>query len=107
MFDLYDLLLATSKDRQLDDIDSFSGSFGSRGEALASISDIAVLEITAKAPGKPNGYRKVLKVLITHHWIKCGTLEGCYLFPSCLLKIIIFLFVDFLVLGMQVFASWN
>ncbi|XP_030535941.1 DNA mismatch repair protein MLH3 isoform X2 [Rhodamnia argentea] len=52
---------ATSKDRQLDDIDSCSGSFGSRGEALASISDIAVLEITTKAPGKPNGYRKVLK----------------------------------------------
>ncbi|KAI3426607.1 uncharacterized protein J3R85_009802 [Psidium guajava] len=52
---------ATSKDHQLDDIDSFSGSFGSRGEALASISDIAVLEITTKAPGKPNGYCKVLK----------------------------------------------
>ncbi|KAI6671606.1 hypothetical protein NL676_006491 [Syzygium grande] len=52
---------ATSKDHQLDDIDSCSGSFGSRGEALASISDIAVLEIITKAPGKPNGYRKVLK----------------------------------------------
>lgn len=51
----------TSKDHQLDDIDSCSGSFGSRGEALASISDIAILEIITKAPGKPNGYRKVLK----------------------------------------------
>ncbi|KAF8011198.1 hypothetical protein BT93_J1726 [Corymbia citriodora subsp. variegata] len=51
----------TSKDHLLDDIDSCSGSFGSRGEALASISDIAVLEIITKAPGKPNGYRKVLK----------------------------------------------
>lgn len=64
--DLHDLLLATSKDHQLDDIDSCSGSFGSRGEALASISDIAVLEIITKAPGKPNGYRKVLKVLTIH-----------------------------------------
>ncbi|XP_039159136.1 DNA mismatch repair protein MLH3 isoform X2 [Eucalyptus grandis] len=54
-------MLVTSKDHQLDDIDSCSGSFGSRGEALASISDIAILEIITKAPGKPNGYRKVLK----------------------------------------------
>ncbi|XWS33960.1 hypothetical protein CRYUN_Cryun22dG0127500 [Craigia yunnanensis] len=32
-----------------------------RGEALASISDIALVEIVTKAYGKPNGYREVTK----------------------------------------------
>ncbi|KAI4325764.1 hypothetical protein MLD38_031134 [Melastoma candidum] len=52
---------ATSKYQKKDTEDASPGIFGSRGEALASISDIAVLEITSKAHGRPNGYRKVLK----------------------------------------------
>ncbi|XP_065856516.1 DNA mismatch repair protein MLH3 isoform X2 [Euphorbia lathyris] len=36
-------------------------TFGFRGEALASISDVSLLEIVTKARGMPNGYRKVLK----------------------------------------------
>ncbi|KAG6646331.1 hypothetical protein CIPAW_07G002300 [Carya illinoinensis] len=52
---------ATSKFHQLADMDDASGSFGFRGEALASISDVSVLEIVTKAFGRPNGYRKVIK----------------------------------------------
>lgn len=43
-------------------METASESFGFRGEALASISDISLLEITTKAVGRPNGYRKVMKV---------------------------------------------
>ncbi|XP_059437766.1 DNA mismatch repair protein MLH3 isoform X2 [Corylus avellana] len=52
---------ATSKFHQLADMDAAGGSFGFRGEALASISDVSLLEITTKAYGRPNGYRKVIK----------------------------------------------
>lgn len=52
---------ATSKFDQMVDKDTNNGSFGSRGEALASISDVSLLEIVTKACGRPNGYRKVMK----------------------------------------------
>ncbi|XP_020532764.1 DNA mismatch repair protein MLH3 isoform X2 [Jatropha curcas] len=51
----------TSKLHHLADMDSANESFGFRGEALASISDVSLLEIVTKARGMPNGYRKVLK----------------------------------------------
>ncbi|XP_040370286.1 DNA mismatch repair protein MLH3 isoform X7 [Rosa chinensis] len=52
---------ATSKFEQFTEADAASVSFGSRGEALASISDVALLEVVTKASGRPNGYRKVMK----------------------------------------------
>ncbi|XP_075091265.1 LOW QUALITY PROTEIN: DNA mismatch repair protein MLH3-like [Nicotiana tabacum] len=51
----------TSKYRHLDDVHAFPASFGFKGEALSSISDVSLLEIVTKTHGKPNGYRKVLK----------------------------------------------
>ena len=55
-------LAVTSKLYHLADLDDVSSSFGFRGEALASISDVALVEIVTKASGRPNGYRKVIKV---------------------------------------------
>ncbi|KAF8101520.1 hypothetical protein N665_0204s0017 [Sinapis alba] len=52
---------ATSKFHDFTNVETASESFGFRGEALASISDISLLEITTKAVGRPNGYRKVMK----------------------------------------------
>ncbi|KAL0739477.1 hypothetical protein Bca4012_015687 [Brassica carinata] len=52
---------ATSKFHDFTNVEVASESFGFRGEALASISDISLLEITTKAVGRPNGYRKVMK----------------------------------------------
>lgn len=54
--------LATSKLLQLADMDAACKTFGFRGEALASISDISLIEIATKAYGRPTGYRKVMKV---------------------------------------------
>ncbi|XP_043810058.1 DNA mismatch repair protein MLH3 isoform X3 [Manihot esculenta] len=51
----------TSKLHHLADMHAANWSFGFRGEALASISDVSLLEIVSKARGRPNGYRKVLK----------------------------------------------
>ncbi|XP_015576355.2 DNA mismatch repair protein MLH3 isoform X2 [Ricinus communis] len=51
----------TSKLHHFADMDAANESFGFRGEALASISDVSLLEIITKARGRPNGYRKVLK----------------------------------------------
>ncbi|VVB10172.1 unnamed protein product [Arabis nemorensis] len=53
---------ATSKFHDFTNVvESASEGFGFRGEALASISDISLLEITTKAVGRPNGYQKVMK----------------------------------------------
>ncbi|KAF5181679.1 Dna mismatch repair protein mlh3 [Thalictrum thalictroides] len=42
-------------------MDVASESFGFRGEALSSLSDISLIEVTTKAHGRPNGYRKIIK----------------------------------------------
>lgn len=52
----------TSKFHDLIDMDAKGGTFGFRGEALASISDVSLVEIITRACGRANGYRKVLKV---------------------------------------------
>ncbi|XP_016560367.1 DNA mismatch repair protein MLH3 isoform X1 [Capsicum annuum] len=52
---------ATSKYSNSDDMHAFPTSFGFKGEALNSISDVSLLEIVSKIQGRPNGYRKVLK----------------------------------------------
>ncbi|KAL3525170.1 hypothetical protein ACH5RR_013542 [Cinchona calisaya] len=52
---------ATSKHDQLTDLDMTNKTFGFRGEALCSISDVSLLEIITKAHGRPHGYRKVMK----------------------------------------------
>ncbi|KAG7015858.1 DNA mismatch repair protein MLH3, partial [Cucurbita argyrosperma subsp. argyrosperma] len=41
--------------------DAQGGTFGSRGQAFASISDVSVVEIITKACGRANGYSKVMK----------------------------------------------
>lgn len=61
---MFNLFLATSKLQHLADMDAASRTFGYRGEALASISDVSLLEIMTKAYGRPNGYRKVMKVCL-------------------------------------------
>lgn len=45
----------------MDDVESSSTSFGSNGEALASLSDISVVEVRTKARGRPNSYCKIIK----------------------------------------------
>ncbi|XP_058187200.1 DNA mismatch repair protein MLH3 isoform X1 [Rhododendron vialii] len=52
---------ATSKFDQLTETNAVTRSFGFRGEALSSISDVSLLEVITKAHGRPNGYRKVVK----------------------------------------------
>lgn len=56
------MVTATSKLHRLADVDASSTTFGFRGEALASIANVSLLEIITKAYGRPNGYRKVMKV---------------------------------------------
>ncbi|PWA95111.1 DNA mismatch repair protein family [Artemisia annua] len=54
---------ATSKFEQLAGMNTVPESFGFRGEALSSISDVSLLEVFTKAHGMPNGYRKGCKCL--------------------------------------------
>lgn len=67
---IYNALAATSKLGHLADMDDATGigTFGFRGEALASISDVSLLEIITKAHGRPNGYRKVMKVRMIEYY---------------------------------------
>ncbi|XP_057809342.1 uncharacterized protein LOC131023776 isoform X2 [Salvia miltiorrhiza] len=51
----------TSKVDHLALVDASTENLDFHGEALCSISDVALLEIVTKARGKPNGYRKILK----------------------------------------------
>lgn len=83
---------ATSKFHDFSDEETASESFGFRGEALASISDISLLEITTKAIGRPNGYRKVMKVCddifdaTQHSYIICVTLAMAFKLPTTLFR---------------------
>lgn len=53
---------ATSKFHDImGDAESSSRSFGLNGEALASLSDISVVEVRTKARGRPNSYCKIIK----------------------------------------------
>lgn len=61
IFALYE---ATSKFELLAGMNTVPESFGFRGEALSSISDVSLLEVSTKAHGMPNGYRKVIKVWV-------------------------------------------
>ncbi|CAN6211363.1 unnamed protein product [Urochloa humidicola] len=45
----------------MDDGELSPGSFGRNGEALASLSDISVVEVRTKARGRPNSYCKIIK----------------------------------------------
>ncbi|KAK9129216.1 hypothetical protein Sjap_009703 [Stephania japonica] len=52
---------ATSKPHYLVGSEAAPATFGFRGEALASLSDISLVEVTTKARGTPNAYRKIIK----------------------------------------------
>jgi len=41
-------------------------NFGLNGEALASLSDISVVEVRTKARGRPNSYCKIIKAPPKH-----------------------------------------
>lgn len=59
---LNDFYAVTSKFHDLIDMDAKGRTFGFRGESLASISDVSLVEIITKTCGRANGYRKVMKV---------------------------------------------
>lgn len=52
---------ATSKLHDLVDLESGVTTLGFRGEALSSLSDIAILEVITRVRGSPNTYKKILK----------------------------------------------
>jgi len=58
----YNCTTATSKFHNvMVDEELSSRSFGLNGEALASLSDISVVEVRTKARGRPNSYCKIIK----------------------------------------------
>ncbi|XP_055803990.1 DNA mismatch repair protein MLH3-like isoform X2 [Solanum dulcamara] len=59
---------ATSKYCHSYDMHAFPASFGLKGEALSSTSDISLLEIVTKTHGRPNGYCKVFKSLFVMYF---------------------------------------
>ncbi|CAJ1930674.1 unnamed protein product [Sphenostylis stenocarpa] len=61
MLCMYSEQAATSKFLNLVDLNATSENFGFRGESLASISEVSLLEIVTRTHGRPNGYQKVLK----------------------------------------------
>lgn len=59
-------------------MDASTENLDFHGEALCSISDVALLEIVTKARGKPDGYRKILKVQESSTCLRLlGTLHVC------------------------------
>lgn len=52
---------ATSKLHTLAELNAGIRTLGFRGEALSSLSDVALLEVTTRAHGNPNCYRKIIK----------------------------------------------
>ncbi|CAM6127895.1 unnamed protein product [Calypogeia fissa] len=52
---------ATSKLHSLDELEGGVATLGFRGEALSSLSDVSLVEITSRCRGMPNTYRKILK----------------------------------------------
>lgn len=52
---------ATSKLHTLAELNAGIRTLGFRGEALSSLSDVALLEVTTRAHGNPNTYRKIIK----------------------------------------------
>ncbi|KAH9315601.1 hypothetical protein KI387_024228, partial [Taxus chinensis] len=52
---------ATSKLHTLAELNLGVKTLGFRGEALSSLSDVALLEVTTRARGSPNAYTKIIK----------------------------------------------
>lgn len=73
---MYILQAATSKLLNLADLNATSGNFGFRGEALASISEVSLLEILTRTYGRANGYCKVLKVWNVDNFLPF--IHNCY-----------------------------
>ncbi|KAG0629472.1 hypothetical protein M758_1G106400 [Ceratodon purpureus] len=59
--ELVGLRHATSKLRTLDELEAGVKTLGFRGEALSSLSDISILEVTSKVQGCPHTFCKIMK----------------------------------------------
>lgn len=69
---------------------------------MASISDVALLEVVTKASGRPNGYRKVMKVWFCYYFgfAVCDRILG---FNAGLAQVVFPVFFS----GIQMFVSWS